>query len=76
MRTEIRVLLSKDVVASLEKRLGPREDRSEFIEEAVQRSLARRDRALETARDIEIIQRNADRLNEEAEDVLGYQILP
>lgn len=76
MRTKIRVLLSKDVVASLGEGQGLREERSTFIEEAIQRSLALRDRERTTARDVEIIDRNADRLNQEAEDVLGYQISP
>jgi metal-responsive CopG/Arc/MetJ family transcriptional regulator len=75
MRKEVRVSLSSDLVAALDARLKNREDASEFIEEAVRRSLARQTRDEDSDRDIEIINRNARQLNEEAEDVLEYQAL-
>lgn len=72
MGTEINVSLSEDLLRALDRRLGSKEDRSAFIEEAIWSSLARRD---QSSRDIEIIDRNANRLNQEAEDVLEYQAL-
>ncbi len=57
----------------MDAKLKNREDASEFIEEAVRRSLARQTRDEDSDRDIEIINRNARQLNEEAEDVLEYQ---
>lgn len=76
MRKEVRVSLSSDLVAELDARLKDREDASEFIEEAVRHSLARQTHDEDSERDIEIINRNARQLNEEAEDVLEYQALP
>lgn len=76
MRKEVRVSLSSDLVAALDAKLKDREDASEFIEEPVRRSLARQTHDEDSERDIEIINRNAHQLNEEAEDVLGYQALP
>jgi metal-responsive CopG/Arc/MetJ family transcriptional regulator len=74
MGTEIKVSLSEDLLRALNRRLGSKADRSAFIEEAVWSSLARS--SAQPGRDAEILDRNADRLNEEAEDVLEYQALP
>jgi hypothetical protein len=49
------------------------ESRSETIERLLRESLAARARRLADQRDLEIINRHADRLNAEAEDVLEYQ---
>jgi len=51
-------------------------NRSAFIERAILIYLARLQKAAREARDVEIINRNADRLNAEAADVLEYQALP
>ena len=48
-------------------------NRSAFLERAAQAYLAQVERARREAADAEIINRNADRLNAEALDVLGYQ---
>ena len=74
MGTEINVSLSEDLLRALDRRLRSKEDRSAFIEEAVWSSLARSGN--QPGRDAEILDRHADRLNEEAEDVLEYQALP
>ena len=50
--------------------------RSAAIELAVKEFLERRLRQSRDAREIEIINRNAKRLNREAEDVLTYQAVP
>lgn len=76
MRKEVHVALSSDVVAALDVRSKAGENTSELIEDAVRRSLARQAHDEESERDIEIINRNARQLNEEAEDVLEYQSLP
>jgi hypothetical protein len=46
------------------------------MERAARAYLDRLARAEREARDIEVINRNADRLNREAMDVLGYQRMP
>ena len=48
--------------------------RSEFLEAAARGFLARLARTKAERRDIEIINRHADDLNAEAEDVLAYQV--
>jgi hypothetical protein len=46
------------------------------MERAARAYLCRLEKAKREARDIEMINRNAERLNAEARDVLGYQRLP
>lgn len=48
--------------------------RSETIERLLRESFADHERRVREQRDLEIINRNANRLNEEAEDVLKYQV--
>jgi hypothetical protein len=49
---------------------------SALLERAALAYLAHLEREARDRRDLEIINRNADRLNEEAADTLGYQKLP
>ena len=51
-------------------------NRSAFIERAARAYLTRLEKAERDARDVEIINANADGLNAEAMDVLEYQGLP
>ena len=51
-------------------------NRSALLERAARAYLARLESDERDRRDIEIINRNADRLNREAADVLEYQHLP
>lgn len=51
-------------------------NRSAFIERATRVYLARLEKARRDFMDRQVIDRHADRLNREAEDVLGYQRLP
>jgi hypothetical protein len=66
--------LSREVVIAIDRQTRGRGRRSAFIENAVRsylRVLPAGDR-----RDLGIINRRAKRLNEEAEDVLSYQVVP
>ena len=56
--------------------VGKHSSRSQLIEKAILEFLARRDRAKREARDRELIDRAADQLNAEVEDVLSYQSEP
>ena len=49
------------------------ESRSEVIERMLREGFAELDRERDR-RELELINRNADKLNEEAEDVLSYQV--
>lgn len=74
MRLKTSITLPEDLLRSLDRAGGDRTNRSRLIEQAVRDWLAVRARAERDARDIAIINRNADRLNEEATDVLAYQV--
>lgn len=73
MRVKTSITLPRDLLDSID-----REDRnrSAFIERASRAYLAHLAKAEREALDVRIINRNADRLNSEAQDVLEYQGLP
>ena len=73
MRVKTSITLPEELLKSID-RTDP--NRSAFIERASRAYLARLDKAKREAKDIEIINAHADRLNEEAMDVLEYQGLP
>lgn len=68
------ITLDKDVVAAVEAIARGGESRSRVIERLLRQSLAARARAARDERDLGIIDAHADELNEEALDVLGYQV--
>jgi RNA polymerase-interacting CarD/CdnL/TRCF family regulator len=73
MKTKTSITLSAPILVKIDKRIGKRGSRSAYIEKVLGdhfRDTARR--ALQ-ARDRELIDAAADRLNEEVEDVLRYQ---
>lgn len=77
MRIRTSVLLSEDLLAEIDERVRQlHEDRSDFIEAAVRAFIARTTPGKQSSGDLEILNRNADRLNLEAEDVLSYQVIP
>jgi metal-responsive CopG/Arc/MetJ family transcriptional regulator len=76
MKVKTSVTLSEDILKAIDEQAGTQKNRSEFIEKALRAYIAQVIRAKQDARDLEIINRQADRLNEEAEDVLSYQVVP
>jgi len=52
---------------------GSKQSRSAFIERVLRKYLRERRRAAANARDLELINSAADRLNQESEDTLEYQ---
>lgn len=76
MKVKTSVTLSEDVLKAVDEQAGTQKSRSEFIEKALRAYLDQLIRAKQDARDLEIINRQADRLNREAEDVLSYQVIP
>ena len=74
MRMKTSVTLDKDVVVALDRAAGDSSSRSRLIERAILEFLDRRRRATRDARDLELLNRNARRLNEEMADVLDYQV--
>ena len=73
MKEKTSVTLSKEVLAGIDRAAGAKQSRSAFIEDVLRQHLRERQRMLRDAREIEIINRNAARLNHEAEDALEYQ---
>lgn len=76
MKEKTSVALSREVLAGIDRLAGSRHSRSAIIERAVRNYLKQRERASIYARDLEILNRAADRLNAEAEDTLDYQADP
>jgi metal-responsive CopG/Arc/MetJ family transcriptional regulator len=74
MKIKTSITLSKHVLEMIDRRSRDFNSRSEFIEEAAKSFLASLERSEADRRDLEIIDRNADRLNAEAGDVLDYQL--
>jgi len=73
VRVKTSITLPEDLLETIDK-TDP--NRSAFIERASRAYLARLEKAKREAKDIQIINANADRLNDEAMDVLEYQGLP
>lgn len=76
MKVKTSVTLSEDLLKAIDEQSGPQKNRSEFIENALRNYIGKVIRDRRNAEDLEIINRHADRLNDEAADVLSYQVLP
>lgn len=75
MKEKASITLSKDLLERLDGLTGSKHSRSALIERILRRYLRDRRRAALHARDLAQINRAADRLNREAEDVLEYQFV-
>ncbi len=76
MKVKTSITLSRDLLNAIDARAGRGRSRSEFIEAAVRTFLDQTSRGERDARDVDILNRRAERLNREAADVLGYQVIP
>lgn len=74
MKEKTSVTLSKEVLAGIDRAAGSKKSRSAFIEAVLAEYLRKQARAQLEARDLELINKAADELREEVEDVLSYQI--
>ncbi len=75
MKIETTILLSEELVEALRAKTTDPERRSELVEEALREFLSLLQKR-DASRDVEIINAHAAELNEEAEDVLSYQVIP
>lgn len=73
MKEKTSITLSADLLAEVDRNAGSKASRSAFIEEVLREYFKEKVRAALNARDVEIINANADYLNREMEDVLRYQ---
>lgn len=76
MKIKTSITLSEDLLATIEKRSGQFKNRSDFIETAIRAFIKQMIREEQNAKDLAIINQQADRLNREAVDVLTYQVIP
>ena len=76
MKVKTSITLSEDLLDAIDKRSGQFKNRSDFIEAAIRAYIEQMLREEQNARDLAIINREADRLNKEAIDVLEYQVIP
>lgn len=72
MRVKTSINVEKDLLETIDKLSG--KNRSEFIEAAIQAFVAQHTREANDARELEMINESADILNQEALDVLDYQV--
>ena len=73
MRVKTSITLPKELLGRLDR---IDRNRSAVLERAARAYLAHLERVVRDRKDIEIIDQNAERLNCEALDTLGYQQLP
>lgn len=76
MKVKTSITLSEDLLEAIDKRSGQFKNRSDFIEAAIRAFIAQAIREEQNAKDLAIINLRADRLNQEAADVLAYQVIP
>jgi metal-responsive CopG/Arc/MetJ family transcriptional regulator len=74
MKLKTSITLSEDVVKTVERLAKKGESRSEAIERLLREAFAQQARRARDQKDLEIINKHADQLNEEAADVLEYQV--
>jgi metal-responsive CopG/Arc/MetJ family transcriptional regulator len=73
MKEKTSVTLSTDVLAGIDRLAGSRYSRSAFIEKVLRRYMAERARAKINARELDLLNQAADKLNAEVADTLDYQ---
>jgi metal-responsive CopG/Arc/MetJ family transcriptional regulator len=74
MKIKTSVTLSDELIKAIDEYGQGYKNRSDFVEAAIWAFIKQIIRDQQNARDVEIINRNADRLNAEALDVLAYQV--
>lgn len=76
MKVKTSITLSAELLDAIDRRSGHFKNRSGFIEAAIRAYIAQIIRDEQNDNDLVIINREANRLNEEAADVLAYQVIP
>lgn len=74
MKVKTSVSLSDELIEAIDEYGRDYKNRSDFIEFAIRAYVKQIIRDRQNTRDIQIINRNAERLNAETADVLDYQI--
>jgi len=74
MKVKTSITLSENLIAEMDNLAGEFQSRSSFLEQAAWAYIAELKRQELAARDLAILDANADRLNEEIADALDYQV--
>jgi len=74
MKVKTSVTLSEDLIREIDELSGRYGNRSALIEKAIREFLSAEASRRRDIKDREILNRRADALNREAEDVLSYQV--
>ncbi len=72
MKIKTSLSLSEDLISRIDE-LSGRKNRSDYIEKALLEYLERQMQKERDRKDLDIINKKAKKLNQEAEDVLSYQ---
>lgn len=75
MKLKTSITISDDLLAAVDKLAGSSVSRSALIERVLRSYVEQRALVLENRRELDKINRGAERLNAEAADVLEYQAL-
>ena len=73
MKVKTSITLSEELLKEIDRLSGEHKNRSDFIEKALLAAVREVGRTRQDARDLDILNRNAEALNREAEDVLNFQ---
>ena len=74
MKVKTSVTLAEDLVQEMDKLSDRYGNRSALVEQAVRNFLTAERQRVRDAKDLEILNRKATKLNKEAQDVLAYQV--
>lgn len=74
MKVKTSITISEETLKTIDEYPGERVSRSQFIEKAIQAYLSQLMKNARDPKDLELINRHAKSLNEEADDVLEYQV--
>jgi metal-responsive CopG/Arc/MetJ family transcriptional regulator len=74
MKVKTSITLSKDLLKEMDSLLMDERNRSSLIERAIRFYIEHIKKEFRDRKDIDIINRHAEKLNREAEEVLSYQV--
>ena len=74
MKIKTSITLSEELIKSIDDLFGRQKNRSEFIEKAVRDYIERHAKVERDLKDLAILNKKANKINKEAEDVLTYQV--
>jgi metal-responsive CopG/Arc/MetJ family transcriptional regulator len=74
MKAKASITVPESLLKEVDELIDCSGDRSVFIEEAIKEYIKRNRKNIRNRTDLILIDKNADELNAEAEDILSYQI--